>query len=223
MAVWADDREPSYLAVLLRGEGIEVEVRRLSAGDYQWESPLGRVGVERKTVDDLLSSIASGRLDDELARLVEAVALPVLFLQGGLEYFRGRPVGGGFQAVPLDLTAVLNKLLSWQLRGVALYPLPDDGREGIFLAGLYRWTQKERHQGVARRPRLLPNMERLPPRVEVFAALPGVGPERARLLAARASLREAFGGWSEADWAAVVGPRRAARIIHLLEEKDNTP
>lgn len=212
-----DAREPSYLVALLRGEGLSVEVRELAAGDYRWQSPLGEFGLERKTAHDLLASLESGRLDDELRRLVEDVACPVLLVEGGLEYFSGHPGPDGWRARGVRLEAVLLKLLSWQFRGVYLYPLPADGRTAWFIASLYRWTQKKGHQRFARSP-VLPNLAPLPPGAAVLCALPGIGEKRAlEILKGGHTLRRILGEWDEAEWRRWVGPQRARQIVRLLE------
>lgn len=76
-----DDREGrSGLLPILRGtEGVEIEVKRLSVGDYEVN---GQLLVERKTLTDLVTSLKTGRLFAQLYRLVQSKQPCALLLEG---------------------------------------------------------------------------------------------------------------------------------------------
>ena len=91
-----DTRGPNQTihAALVKAE-IPIETKALDAGDYAWEDyDHKKVGVERKTWQDLLASFADGRLGgtdtmkdgvtpkDELQRLKSAYIYPVLLIEG---------------------------------------------------------------------------------------------------------------------------------------------
>lgn len=65
-----DDRERcvELLAALNRSDALDIEVRRLGAGDYLVD---GRILFERKTMPDLVGSIKSGHLFNQALRLAE--------------------------------------------------------------------------------------------------------------------------------------------------------
>jgi Fanconi anemia group M protein len=65
---------------------VVMEVRPLPVGDYIISE---RVGIERKAVPDFVSSIKDGRLFDELIRLKNQFALPIIIIEGDL-----RNIGG---------------------------------------------------------------------------------------------------------------------------------
>jgi ERCC4-type nuclease len=69
MRIVVDVYERGRIVSALAGDGCEVVVRRLSAGDYD----LGNgVVVERKTIADLRASLADGRLWPQVAKLRKA-------------------------------------------------------------------------------------------------------------------------------------------------------
>ena len=80
MHIVIDDRErrSGILAALTDFPDLEVSVDHLSVGDYHVEN---RFFVERKRLDDLVASIADGRLFSQISRLSRSLH-PVLILEG---------------------------------------------------------------------------------------------------------------------------------------------
>src|SRR5262245_42322387 len=81
-----DSREPGhvkdYLTAALGPEN--VKQGQLPTADIVFADYCGHtVGVERKTVADLLGSVASGRLASQLTRLRDEFAVPILIVEGG--------------------------------------------------------------------------------------------------------------------------------------------
>jgi Fanconi anemia group M protein len=75
-----DHREyKSTIARLLSQKSLIIKPKQLDVGDYIVSS---RIGVERKTVDDFLQSLISGKLFDQLHRLRGAYPRPILILEG---------------------------------------------------------------------------------------------------------------------------------------------
>jgi len=79
--VVADDRERKSYVIesLLEIENIDIDIRRLSLGDYQID---GRVIVERKTLYDFAVSIIDGRLFKQMLRMANSQAKGILILEG---------------------------------------------------------------------------------------------------------------------------------------------
>jgi len=77
----ADDRERKSYVIesLLEIENVDIDIRRLSLGDYQIDS---RVIVERKTLYDFAVSIIDGRLFKQMLRLANSKAKGILMLEG---------------------------------------------------------------------------------------------------------------------------------------------
>jgi len=81
--VVVDERErPSKVPEVLKKLGAFVEFRFLEVGDYI-VSP--RCAIERKQVNDFLTSLYSGRLFDQALRIKETYERPVLVVEGDLQ------------------------------------------------------------------------------------------------------------------------------------------
>jgi DNA excision repair protein ERCC-4 len=78
--ILADDRErkSGVIESLLEIENVEVDIKRLSIGDYQINN---RVIAERKTLKDFALSIIDGRLFNQVARLANSRSQGVLILE----------------------------------------------------------------------------------------------------------------------------------------------
>lgn len=78
-----DEREKkSGIPDLLKGTGINLEIKTLPVGDY---IVAPETVVERKTVSDLVSSIFDGRLFDQCHRLKEHYQFPILIIEGDID------------------------------------------------------------------------------------------------------------------------------------------
>jgi len=78
ITIIVDDREPGIIRKFL-AEKCKVRILRLSIGDYICSE---RVGIERKTYDDFISSIIDGRIFEQAFVLKEAFEKPILILEG---------------------------------------------------------------------------------------------------------------------------------------------
>ena len=78
-----DEREKkSGIPDLLKGTGINLEIKTLLVGDY---IVAPETVVERKTISDLVSSIFDGRLFDQCHRLKEHYQFPILIIEGDID------------------------------------------------------------------------------------------------------------------------------------------
>jgi len=79
-AIIADYREsPSGIPALLTQYGAEVTVAQLKTGDYTINN---EIAVERKSAEDFIHSLVSGRLFTQCARLRKTTLRPLLLLEG---------------------------------------------------------------------------------------------------------------------------------------------
>lgn len=219
-SIQVDTREPKYIGALLRGLGITVDSRTLTAGDYAWPCPLGLVGVERKTVTDLVNCIKSGVAMWQLDKLCKEYIVPILMIEGPLNV---DTVGdlvhyiGGKTHRLMAAGGVRDWLLARQLEGVFVDTC-DERRVHYRLKELHAWSQKltEIHRPV------LVKREALDPRVAVLASLPGVGVVKAAALLAkystlRLALRALVDNKLEAD---VLEDKLLKRLQNFLSGKD---
>lgn len=138
-----------WLKPELEDHGFKVSVKKLPAGDIWWGSPVyGRCGAEMKDVVDLLGSMDTPnanmipRLEDELRRLQENVALPILLTHGWAKW---EHFAKDSEDTRWSLEAVDNLLFGRQLRGIYHCRARNTkGEHGLTqrLTSLWYYTQK---------------------------------------------------------------------------------
>ena len=84
--VLVDTREPKYMATQLARYGLTPMETLMPAGDYGFFPHGLKVLIERKTIDDLLSSISSKRLVAQAHKTIEQSDVAILLIEG--EYHR---------------------------------------------------------------------------------------------------------------------------------------
>ena len=78
-----DDREKkSGIPDLLKAVGVNIEIKTLPIGDY---IVAPETVVERKSIQDLISSIFDGRLFDQCSRLKEHFDFPIILMEGNVD------------------------------------------------------------------------------------------------------------------------------------------
>ena len=83
LRIVVDERErKSGIPDILKGIGINLEIKTLPVGDY---IVAPETVVERKTVSDLVSSVFDGRLFDQCSRLKEHYQFPILLVEGDID------------------------------------------------------------------------------------------------------------------------------------------
>ena len=83
LRIVVDEREKkSGIPDLLKGTGINLEIKTLPVGDY---IVAPETIVERKTISDLVSSVFDGRLFDQCNRLKEYYQFPILLIEGNID------------------------------------------------------------------------------------------------------------------------------------------
>jgi Fanconi anemia group M protein len=71
--------QPSGLIELLKKEGVEIEVKKISYGDYVINNS---ITIERKTARDFLVSIIDGRLFKQISNLRRYCINPIILIEG---------------------------------------------------------------------------------------------------------------------------------------------
>ena len=83
LRIVVDEREKkSGIPDILKGIGINLEIKTLPVGDY---IVAPETIVERKTISDLVSSIFDGRLFDQCNRLKKHYQFPILLIEGDMD------------------------------------------------------------------------------------------------------------------------------------------
>jgi len=176
-SVLIDHREPPHIQ-RLRFDGATVTVTQLTCGDI-WVAAADDclLIIERKTADDLLASIADGRLFDQAAAMTAMSPWSYVAVEGVLA-----PAGDG-------KTIADGRVTNWRWASVqgALQTVQEMGVAVVYLSDFAGEFQKfvERLAGRDRgtvRVGGVRKAELLAPGMSLLMALPGVGPDRAKTL-----------------------------------------
>lgn len=107
-----DNREPKLIIRELAKEEIEVESKQLETADFilqtkNLNNEIQNVGIERKTINDLLNSIIDKRLINQLMILKENFDIPILIIEGedniySLRDFHPNSIRGIIATVAVD-------------------------------------------------------------------------------------------------------------------------
>jgi len=203
--ILVDEREKeSPVPSRLKDLKVQIAYKQLSVGDYVVSR---RVCVERKTVQDFVSSIFDGRLFDQAARLKDAYELPLIIIEGGLS--EAAALTGNPRVI---WGAVASLITSFKL---SLLTSKDPFETAELLRSLALKEQAVKGMGpISRRKPSLETMEDW--QLYVAQSLPGVGRVLADKLLSRFKTVRALFTAKEHELEAVVGPAKARRIIDLL-------
>ncbi len=200
--------ERSDVPSLLIKRGLSVRFDMLEVGDY---ALLGGILIERKTINDFISSILDGRLFEQALNLSKASSNPTFIIEGriknGLAYFENANAFWGALASLLydfnvktfftesaEDTASLITVISKRKKG---------GEEDV-------WVKPKRKKATINELQ-----------IQVLTSLPGVGPATAkRLLRALGSLRGVFN--AEPNILSIAGKislQKSMKIYDLINAK----
>lgn len=170
-------------------------IEDMVTGDYAWASWRGEsVGWERKYITDLLSSLGSGRLADQLRRLATEFDVAGILGEGPIEVDREGNILDYYWSTKNGRRAKVNKTTNWKLRHVqvAVYSFmrllgvnylysPSIQWTPHIIRWLYEWDQRPYHTGIYTAPKK--DLHVPTPGAVALAGL--VGPKRAHLLLAK--------------------------------------
>lgn len=213
-------QDPKFTRAL--GAHFTVTEKQLRTGDLVWSCPLGIVGVEDKCMADLAASLRNKRLDDELRRLVDTYAVPVLFIRGSAPYTDGFTHFEQDTLEKLKLGRQLHGVYVWQSRDVPL--LAADS-----VKALYDYLATPKQGGIegVRRERKYGFSGPLGPREEIIYTILGMtqGVRNRRMVAtqiAEATPLSEFLNWTASDFTFVGFSAhmsiKLAGVIAKLEE-----
>jgi ERCC4-type nuclease len=206
----ADDREckSDVIELLLEIENVELDIRRLSVGDYQIGS---RVIVERKTLNDFAISIIDGRLFKQMIRLANSNSIGVMLLEGTAR-----------DTVDIGMTreAMQGALITVSMiLGIAVLRSKDPSETAKLIVFIARQIKSMASGGIQRhgyRPKGIRNRQ-----LFILQGLPGVGPERAERLLDRFGSVEATISASSNELQSVdgIGVNIAEKIRWAVSER----
>jgi len=203
-----DDRErKSGIPELIKKIGINVEIKTLQVGDYI-VSP--ETVVERKSIQDFMSSIFDGRLFDQCNRLKENFQFPIIILEGNvdeIEDITENPLVfyGAMSTIAIDFK-------------IPIIPTPNASDTAKLLVAMCS-RKKSTNGHYLKKIKKSTNIEKQ--QLSVLSSLPGVGEKTAvRMLEKFGTPLQVFGA-SVADLSKVsgLGNERAKKIKKMLNGK----
>jgi len=203
-----DDRErKSGIPELIKKIGINVEIKTLQVGDYI-VSP--ETVVERKSIQDFMSSIFDGRLFDQCNRLKENFQFPIILLEGNVDEIKDITENpfvfyGAMSTIAIDFK-------------IPIIPTPNASDTAKLLIAMC--SRKESTSGhYLKKIKKSTDIEKQ--QLSVLSSLPGVGEKTAvRMLEKFGTPLQVFGA-SVTDLSKVsgLGNERAKKIKKMLNGK----
>jgi len=208
LRIVVDEREKkSGIPDLLRSIGLRMEIRTLPVGDYI-------VGpetvVERKSIQDLLSSVFDGRLFDQCSRLREHFRHPVILMEGNVDEIEDLTEN------PLILYGALSTVaLDFQ---IPIIPTPSAEHTAKLLVSMCSKRKSARGPFI-KKIRKSADLQRQ--QLSLLASLPGVGEKLAVRMLERFGTPRGVMESTLAELARVegLGGKRAEKIRKMLDSK----
>ena len=208
LRIVVDERErKSGIPDLLKAVGINMEVKTLPIGDY---IVAPETIVERKSIQDLVSSVFDGRLFDQCSRLKENFDFPIILVEGNvdeIEEITENPLifYGAMSRVAIDFKIPIIPTPSAMHTAKLLVSMcsTKEGPKGPFLKKIKKSNDIQKQQ------------------LSSLSSLPGVGEKLAiRMLEKFGNpLRVFNASLSELSKVEGLGEARAKRIKKMLETK----
>ena len=218
--VIVDDREPSWIPDRLNTYSCNAVVSRLDAGDYCFYPHGLSAAIERKTICDLLGSMASKRLVAQAHKMIDSYDIAILLREGqfrrsmggSVEYQQGTNwvesgwAWSSFQGIMFDL---------W-LMGFIVWDCVQDVAQDI--ASIIHSLSKEEHKWIKERerPSVLTVSRQYRNAIWAGCAFDSIGPETMEALIKGRSFAEVIRLAADDPKAltavAGFGPKRAAKL-----------
>lgn len=176
-AVSIDSREPDHIKAM-KFNGLPTGVMELSAGDLWATTSDGKILMfERKTVPDLLASIADGRLFSGIARMKGFSPWVYLAVTGAMSEHATGSVVAGNRKTEWDWASVQGALMTVQELGCVVFYC---GSDGSLEEAILRIGKRERDPERLVAP--LAKARFFNPAEQILCSLPSIGPTRATAL-----------------------------------------
>jgi len=204
LVVIADHREiPSGVPPALEKLGVRVELATLPAGDYVVRT---QTKIERKTVRDLHSAVASSRFWQQLNRLRASAQYPIVVVEGQ-----------NLDAGPLSKSGVRGALVALGDRGIPVIRSTGPDDTALWIRSIAP-SRTPRKRVWVRPPYRRPTGARDGIEVSMLCAIPLVTLPAARALVARFGSIRSIAQATPAELRAVpgIGPRRADAVHRAL-------
>lgn len=204
-----DDREKkSGIPDLLKAVGVNIEIKTLPIGDY---IVAPETVVERKSIQDLMSSIFDGRLFDQCSRLKEHFQHPIILIEGNVDEI------DSITENPLIFYGALSTIaIDFK---IPIIPTSSASHTAKLLVSMC--SRKQSHKGpFLKKIRKSNDLQKQ--QLSTLCSLPGVGEKTAiRMLKKFGSPLQVFTApYTELSKVEGLGESRAKKIKKMLESKN---
>ncbi len=193
---------------LLKAVGVNIEIKKLPIGDY---IVAPETVVERKSIQDLVSSIFDGRLFDQCSRLKEHFQHPIILIEGNVDEI------DSITENPLIFYGALSTIaIDFK---IPIIPTSSASHTAKLLVSMC--SRKESHKGpFLKKIRKSNDLQRQ--QLSTLSSLPGVGEKTAiRMLKKFGSPLQVFTApYTELSKVEGLGESRAKKIKKMLESKN---
>ena len=172
VAAMIDNREPPHIQAIKIGS-VTPMVQMLPTGDAWLACDDVNLVIERKTVSDLLASIADGRLLEQCPRMTQASPWCYVVVTGMLACQNGYVVNGG-QVTQWQYRSVMGALLTVQELGVEIVFCDGDAD----YANTLGWLADRKRDTIKVKPQRR-DVTLQSPAETLLCALPGISEKRA--------------------------------------------
>jgi ERCC4-type nuclease len=140
-----DSNEPAIIKDKLLEYGWQQN--RLYSADYMFFTcDYKKVGIERKTVSDLISSIGN-RLSNQFEKMLEQYDYKILLVEGSWQTTAQQQIVTSNGVTQWVMSNVWNFIRSWQDKGITLELVANEGATIRRVNELYAYYQKNYHTG----------------------------------------------------------------------------
>jgi DNA excision repair protein ERCC-4 len=204
-----DDREKkSGIPDLLKAVGVNIEIKTLPIGDY---IVAPETVVERKSIQDLMSSIFDGRLFDQCSRLKEHFQHPIILMEGNVDEIDSITENplifyGALSTIAIDfkIPVIPTSSASHTAKLLVSMCSRKESSKGPFLKKIKKSNDLQRQQ------------------LSTLCSLPGVGEKTAKRMLKKfgTPLQVFTAPYTELSKVEGLGASRAKKIKNMLETKN---
>lgn len=207
--ITVDSREPPLIKKLLKEiKEIDITVKKLPEFDYIIGD---RIGVERKSYPDLVGSVASRRLYDQIRRMLKTKYKPYILLEGHISHAYNYTVYNKYfkqDAKDVALGANVSIAVSWNI--------PTLYAETPFDTITILQKLCKKHEVYRDK---LPTPERtLRPTEKVLSIIEGIGPTTARRIVKKCGTNLSYYNKDKLLNVKGIGEKTATKVLKFLGE-----
>jgi len=205
-SIIADNREAaSTLPSLLKELGLDVKFEQLAVGDYVLSD---EVAIERKTINDFISSLFDGRLFRQINDLSNVYKQPILLVEGDITI-----IPSLVNNVKVYYGAIASLTINFPVK---LIFVPSLKESAILIERLVYNLHKEGrpHNIVKEKGQSLKEQQ-----INIIASLPGIGEKLAERLLTRFGTPIKVLNAPQTSLAEVIGSAKARKVKYVLESE----